>query len=123
MIRPGFRRVRTGDLSAAHARSTAGRARSWHQEVDPLMPAWTLWLIPSAFTAVFAGTVGRELRRTRRLPTGDGPCPSEHRDAVPVEAVDGELVAWLCTDPECGGQLPKDWRISRPDPAEPPTSS
>src|ERR1700722_5004120 len=36
----------------------------------------------------------------------------KHRDATPVDDVDGNRVAWLCTDPGCGEQLPADWRLS-----------
>ena len=77
------------------------------------MPEWTLWLVPCVFTVVFACTIAREAllacpARTAGLPS----CPSRHRDAVPVEDVEGELVAWLCVDPVCGEQLPKDWRFS-----------
>jgi hypothetical protein len=44
--------------------------------------------------------------------TGKDPCPSKHRDAVPVDDVDGNRVAWLCVDPGCGEQLPAEWRLS-----------
>lgn len=36
----------------------------------------------------------------------------KHRDAVPVDDVDGNRVAWLCIDPDCGEQLPGDWTLS-----------
>lgn len=34
-------------------------------------------------------------------------CPTAHRNAVPVETTDGELVAALC--PDCDQQLPPAW--------------
>ena len=34
-------------------------------------------------------------------------CPSGHREAVPVEDLDGETVAALC--PDCDRQLPPEW--------------
>jgi hypothetical protein len=36
-----------------------------------------------------------------------GPCA--HPGAVPVESLDGEVVAWLCPAPDCGRQLPAGW--------------
>jgi hypothetical protein len=26
--------------------------------------------------------------------------------------VDGNRIAWLCTDPDCGEQLPANWQLS-----------
>ena len=77
------------------------------------MPEWTLWLIPCVFALVFGYTVVAGAARTRQAQAGEGVClcPSRHRDAVSVEDVDGELVAWLCVEPGCGEQLPKDWRL------------
>lgn len=79
------------------------------------MPEWTLWLIPCVFALVFGYTVAAGALRSRRPRIGEQQeqgevCPSGHRDAVSVEDVDGELVAWLCVDPDCGEQLPKAWR-------------
>lgn len=37
-------------------------------------------------------------------------CPTHHGNAVPVETADGERVATLC--PDCGRQLPADWRTA-----------
>ncbi len=83
------------------------------------MPEWTLWMIPCVFALVFAYTVVAGAVRTRRAEAGEQPsrpsCPSGHRDAVPVEGLDGELVAWLCVDPECGRQLSKDWPLPSVD--------
>lgn len=81
------------------------------------MPEWTLWLIPCVFALVFAYTVVIGALRADQPGTGsvEALCPSRHRDAVSVEDVDGELVAWLCTDPDCGAQLPKDWRLPLAD--------
>ena len=73
------------------------------------MPEWTLWLIPCVFALVFAYTIIPEIAKTRRPRDGRALCPSRHRDAVPVQDVAGEHVAWLCVDPDCGEQLPKDW--------------
>lgn len=42
-----------------------------------------------------------------RLSAALGPCA--HPDAVPVEALTGEVVAWLCPAPDCGRQLPATW--------------
>jgi hypothetical protein len=76
------------------------------------MPEWTLWLIPCVFALVFACTVvSGAARATRQARAGERSCPSGHRDAVSVEDLDGELVAWLCLDPGCGEQLPRDWRL------------
>lgn len=36
----------------------------------------------------------------------------KHRDAEPVDDVDGNRVAWLCVDPGCGEQLAVDWELS-----------
>lgn len=44
--------------------------------------------------------------------TGKRACPSKHRNAVPVDDVDGNRVAWLCVDPGCGEQLPAHWTLS-----------
>lgn len=67
-------------------------------------------MIPCVFTLVFAYTVVTGVVRPRQPRALEEPCPSGHRDAVSVEDVDGELVAWLCVDPGCGDQLPRDWR-------------
>ena len=76
------------------------------------MPEWTLWLIPCVFALVFAYTMVAGAIRMRPAQAGEEPsCPSAHRDAVSVEDLNGELVAWLCLDPGCGEQLPKDWRL------------
>lgn len=40
-------------------------------------------------------------------------CPRAHAAAVPVDALTGEIVAWLC--PDCDKQLPANWR---PAPAD-----
>lgn len=40
-----------------------------------------------------------------RLKAAVGPCA--HAEAVPVETLDGETVAWLC--PGCDEQLPAEW--------------
>ena len=80
------------------------------------MPEWSLWLIPCVFAFVFAWVIAPEVARTRRPRDGEERgCPSGHRDAVPVEDVRGELVAWLCADPGCGEQLPTDWRLPSAD--------
>lgn len=79
------------------------------------MPEWTLWLTPSVFALVFGYAVITGAERARRAPIGEESCPSRHRDVVSVEDVDGELVAWLCVDPDCGEQLPRDWRCSAVD--------
>jgi hypothetical protein len=47
-----------------------------------------------------------------RLQAAFGPCA--HPDAVPVDLLTGEIVAWLC--PDCGRRLQARW-------AEPPTGS
>jgi hypothetical protein len=79
------------------------------------MPEWSLWLIPCVFALVFGYTVVLGAARARRpqqaavAQAAEAQCPSRHRDAVSVQDVAGELVAWLCVDPACGGQLPKDW--------------
>lgn len=44
-----------------------------------------------------------------------GPCA--HPEPVPVETLDGELVAWLC--PGCDEQLPAAWKPSALPPFEP----
>lgn len=44
-----------------------------------------------------------------RLKAAIGPCA--HAEAVPVDTLDGETVAWLC--PGCDEQLPVDWRSAR----------
>ena len=36
----------------------------------------------------------------------------KHRNAVPVDDVDGNRVAWLCVDPDCGEQLLANWTLS-----------
>lgn len=79
------------------------------------MPEWTLWAIPCLFTLVFAQFIIGQVLRTRRPLAAEQVCPSSHRDAVSVEDVDGELVAWLCLDLHCGKQLPKDWRPCSPE--------
>lgn len=38
-------------------------------------------------------------------------CPTAHRNALPVETVDGERVATLC--PDCDQQLPASWRTAQ----------
>jgi hypothetical protein len=75
------------------------------------MPEWSLWLIPCVFAIVFGYTVVVGAVRAPQARAEARPCPSRHRDAVSVEDVEGELVAWLCVDPGCGEQLPKDWRL------------
>jgi peptidoglycan hydrolase-like protein with peptidoglycan-binding domain len=46
-------------------------------------------------------------------------CPTAHGSAVPVETVDGELVAALC--PDCDQQLPAAWAAApKQPPALPP---
>ena len=50
------------------------------------------------------GGVSAELAGAR-LRAAFGPCA--HGEAVPVETLDGETVAWLC--PACDEQLPADW--------------
>jgi hypothetical protein len=88
------------------------------------MPEWTLWLIPCLFTLMFAYTVALGVLRTGRARTGRDACPSRHRGAVPVEDVCGELVAWLCVDPRCGEQLPREWRLTEASrPATQPAAS
>lgn len=39
------------------------------------------------------------------------PGPCQHRNAVPVHTLDGELVRWLCLNPRCGEQLPATWAV------------
>ena len=78
------------------------------------MPEWMLWVIPCLFTLVFARVITRQAFGAQR-PIAEDVCPSSHRDAVPVEDVDGNLVAWLCVDPNCGRQLPGDRRLTSPE--------
>lgn len=35
------------------------------------------------------------------------PAPCDHADAIPVESLLREVVAWLC--PDCDAQLPARW--------------
>lgn len=41
-------------------------------------------------------------------------CPAAHRNAVPVEDLEGETVAALC--PDCDRQLPPEWASAEPLP-------
>lgn len=43
------------------------------------------------------------------------PGPCTHRRVTPVVAPGDEVVAWLCKNPDCAAQLPKDWAVRAED--------
>lgn len=43
------------------------------------------------------------------------PGPCAHRRVTPVIAPGDELVAWLCKNPDCAVQLPRDWAVRAED--------
>ena len=43
------------------------------------------------------------------------PGPCQHRNSVPVQTLDGEVVGWLCRNPGCGKRLPAGWAVLAED--------
>lgn len=55
--------------------------------------------------------LARDIREPPGVPSRTVAGPCKHPRPLPVRDTDGILVSWLCSNPDCEEQLPKDFAV------------